>query len=92
MFKQCEQTFDKGGGQANLVDRLEKRGLVGRQTSTEDGRAIEVVATESGLALAEELEALESRQQGRVLGQLSEDTKRALRENLDELLDALLRN
>ena len=39
-----------------------------------------------------ELEALESRQQGRVLGQLSEDTKRALRENLDELLDALLRN
>lgn len=79
-------------GITNLVDRLEKRGLVERQTSGEDGRAIQVVATAAGLSLAEELEELESRQQELVLSQLGDGTKLALRENLDELLQALLRS
>lgn len=78
-------------GVTNLLDRLEERGLLERQTAPEDGRAIKIVATEAGLKIAEELEALESRQQGHVLGQLSREQKRSLRKDLDDLLEALLR-
>jgi DNA-binding MarR family transcriptional regulator len=39
-----------------LVDRAEKRGLVARAPSEDDGRAIEVFLTKDGLKLAESLE------------------------------------
>ena len=79
-------------GVTNLLDRLEKRGLVARQTAPDDGRAIQIVATRAGLKLAEELEALESRHQKHVLEQLSQEQKRTLKKDLDALLEALLRS
>jgi DNA-binding MarR family transcriptional regulator len=40
-----------------LVDRAEKRGLMARAPSAEDGRAIDVFLTNAGLQLAAKLEA-----------------------------------
>lgn len=42
------------GGLTHRLDRLEKAGLVRREKSRSDGRSVEVVLTEAGIARAEE--------------------------------------
>jgi DNA-binding MarR family transcriptional regulator len=70
---------------SGLVDRAERRGLVRRAPSAEDGRAIEVFLTEEGHALARELTA----EVRRALAPLTEPLAANERDRLRGLLTRL---
>lgn len=61
-----------------LVDRAERRGLVQRESSSEDGRAVRVSMTEQGRALAQQFVKQMERELGALVEGLSEPDRRRL--------------
>ena len=70
-----------------LVDRAEKRGLMARAPSAEDGRAIEVFLTREGGALVERLYAEVKSALAPLTGQLNAADQGRLQELLRRMLD-----
>lgn len=61
-----------GGTMTGVLDRMEARGLVRRERSTEDRRAVRVFLTEAGSALKEPLHAVVANLEEHALSGLSE--------------------
>lgn len=60
------------------LDRLEKRGLIARLADPADRRALRIVLTDAGFALADELVASHVAMEARMLGGLSADERNLL--------------
>ena len=73
---------------SGLVDRAEKRGLVQRDASPDDGRAVRVSLTAAGRDLARVLEAEVRERVAAVAGGLSSAEQRRLRALLTSLTDS----
>jgi DNA-binding MarR family transcriptional regulator len=71
-----------------LVDRAEKRGLLARAPSKDDGRAIDVVLTKKGLELAERVEEQLRDALAPLTQRLNAAEQRKLRDLLTRMLDA----
>lgn len=71
---------------SRLVDRLEKRGLVRRESAPEDGRGVRVTLTEEGVRLQKEVGRLHVRSIAHYVGSaIAADDLAVLRELLDKL-------
>ncbi|WP_282608298.1 MarR family winged helix-turn-helix transcriptional regulator [Pelagibius sp. Alg239-R121] len=69
----------------NRLDRLEKRGLIKRQTDPGDRRGLKIVLSEEGFRLADELVASHVQTEERMLGALSQEERDQLRELLSRI-------
>jgi DNA-binding MarR family transcriptional regulator len=72
---------------SGLVDRAEKRGLVARAPSAEDGRAVEVFLTRAGVQLGERLSAQVREALAPLTRRLGPEDQRRLRGLLERMLD-----
>lgn len=71
---------------SGLVDRAEKRGLLRRDKSAEDGRAIDVMMTVTGLELAERIRAELHRALEPAMARLEAPERRAAMQLLGRML------
>ena len=55
-----DRMIDKSSNVSRIVDKLERKGVVKRSTCAKDRRAVDVIITEKGLQLLEELDKAES--------------------------------
>lgn len=69
-----------------LVDRMVADGLVHRQLSEEDQRRVNLVLTDLGVNLADEIAELAEAQNERIIGSIGIERAKLLREALDTLL------
>ena len=69
-----------------LVDRAEKRGLIGRAPSASDGRAVDVFLSPAGAELAERLYAQVRRSLSPMTGELAPAGQRRLQALLERLV------
>lgn len=63
----------------NRLDRLEKRGLIRRSVDPNDRRALKIVLSEAGFALADDIVVSHVKTEERMLGALSETERQQLR-------------
>lgn len=80
-----ERMIDKSSNTTRLIDKLIKKELVKRTVCEHNRRKIEIVITETGLALLSEIDPLMLQNNERILQGLSREQL----ETLNELLDAL---
>ncbi|MCL2776678.1 MAG: MarR family transcriptional regulator [Polyangiaceae bacterium] len=71
-----------------LVDRAERRGLVARAPSVEDGRAVDVFLTREGAERAEQLHAQVQQSLTPLIGRLDASERRLLQGLLRRMLDS----
>jgi DNA-binding MarR family transcriptional regulator len=71
---------------SGLVDRAEKRGLLERAPSREDGRAVDVFLSREGMAFARRLYAYVRQALSPLTGQLAATDQRRLQELLERML------
>jgi DNA-binding MarR family transcriptional regulator len=71
---------------SGLIDRAQKRGLVERQVSADDGRAVEVFLSPAGRKLAEQVSAQTTGALSPATEQLTPDEQRTLRSLLERML------
>jgi DNA-binding MarR family transcriptional regulator len=71
---------------SGLVDRAERRGLLARGPSAEDGRAVEVSMTAAGLELAEQVHAEVRRALAPATAHLTAAERQALTRLLEQML------
>lgn len=71
-----------------LVDRLAERGLVDRGRDPHDGRAVRIVLTEAGAALARRLRGVAATMEDELLASLEPDEQALLRRLLRKLAQA----
>lgn len=71
----------------NRLDRLEKRGLIARQTDPEDRRGLKIVLTEDGFKLADDLVVSHLETEERMLADLDQQERSHLRALLNRLRD-----
>lgn len=84
--KQLARTLDMPAPNVTvLVDKLAARGLVERRRSSTDGRALQVLLTEQGLALARRAHAQSLTSEAELLQRLSPGEQVMLRELLVKL-------
>ncbi len=69
----------------NRLDRLEKRGLIARQTDPGDRRGLKIVLSEEGFRLADELVVSHLEIEERLLAALSREERSQLRELLNRV-------
>ncbi len=69
----------------NRLDRLQKRGLIDRLADPEDRRALRVVLTEAGFALAERIVVSHVATEERLVSALSEEERAELRRLLAKI-------
>lgn len=81
----AERLIERAPGITRLIDRLETAGLVARERSTEDRRAVVCRATAKGLALLASLDAAVDEADEAALGMLSERERRELIRILDKI-------
>jgi DNA-binding MarR family transcriptional regulator len=74
------------GGLTHRLDRLEKAGLIGREKSATDGRSVQVVLSDAGIALAEAAFRDDMAGESRVLKHLDPEERAALGALLSKLL------
>ena len=79
-----ERMLDKSSNASRLVDKLKAKGLVERRECSNDRRAVDVVITDTGLALLKELDKEVSHME-KSLPQLDENEMSALNNILDKL-------
>jgi DNA-binding MarR family transcriptional regulator len=75
------------GSMTRLLDRMEAKGLLARVRSSEDRRVVNIVLTVEGERAGEQIPAILTRVQNRVLQGFSEDEYRALQGFLRRILD-----
>ena len=73
---------------SGLVDRAERRGLLGRERSTSDGRAFDLFLTAQGMDLAERVHAEVGRDLAVLSARLGSKQRRALTGLLEQMLAA----
>lgn len=83
-----ETILFSSGGMSNLLTRLEKKGLITRESDTEDRRVMHVRLSETGLAVASDAMAIQSGTETAFCAVLSEAEREALISGLGKLLDA----
>jgi DNA-binding MarR family transcriptional regulator len=71
---------------SGLIDRAQKRGLVERQVSADDGRAVEVFLSPAGRKLAEQVSAHTTDALAPATERLTPDEQRALQSLLERML------
>jgi len=69
----------------NRLDRLEKRGLIARQTDPDDRRGLRIVLTEAGFTLVDDLVASHLATEERMLAALSAKEREQLRALLTKI-------
>jgi DNA-binding MarR family transcriptional regulator len=74
-----------------LVDRMEERGLVGRERDADDRRVVRVTLTATGRAVLADIEVFQADVLGRILGELDERELGRLTRTLDDLREAVAR-
>ena len=79
-----EQMLDKMSDTSRIVERLLKKELVHKQTSTSDKRLVDVTLTEKGVQLLQRLEK-NADQFDSVVSHLSDDEIKALNSMLDKI-------
>ncbi len=79
-----ERMLDKMSNASRLVDKLLAKDLVMRRLCPQDRRAVDVIITEKGLELLEEIDALQSQWESKLHG-LSESEALQLSELLDKM-------
>ena len=79
-----ERMLDKMSNASRLVDKLLAKDLVMRRLCPQDRRAVDVIITEKGLELLEEIDALQSQWESKLHG-LSEREALQLSELLDKM-------
>ncbi|QHB53757.1 MarR family transcriptional regulator [Ralstonia solanacearum] len=72
----------------NRLDRLEKRGLIARQTDPDDRRGLRIVLTEAGFTLVDKLVASHLATEERMLAALSAKEREQLRALLTKIRGA----
>ncbi|CEJ18029.1 hypothetical protein RSIPO_00206 [Ralstonia solanacearum IPO1609] len=72
----------------NRLDRLEKRGLIARQTDPDDRRGLRIVLTEAGFTLVDNLVASHLATEERMLAALSAKEREQLRALLTKIRGA----
>jgi DNA-binding MarR family transcriptional regulator len=77
---------------SGLVDRAERRGLLGREKNPDDRRATDVFMTAAGLAAAERLHGLVRQALAPYTGRLDGEEIRALTRLLDKMTSAEVRS
>ena len=77
------------GGMTNRLDRLEKAGLVAREPDPSDRRAVNVVISEAGRALADQVFADSVAAQEEIVSSLTAEERTALAGHLRTLLISL---
>ena len=73
---------------SRLCDRLQRLGLIARQRSSTDGRAVHVHLTSSGAKLLKEVNAYRQREVGRVLSTMPRRTVEAAVQALTDFSQA----
>lgn len=79
-----ERMLDKMSDASRLVERLVNKGLVDRKTCPNDRRKAEVLITEKGLKLLEELDKYDDKTD-KIFGKLNSDEARTLNDLLDKM-------
>jgi DNA-binding MarR family transcriptional regulator len=79
-----ERMLDKMSNASRLVDKLLAKELVIRRLCPNDRRAVDVIITEKGLKLLEELDTLQNQWEGKLHG-LTENEALQLSELLDKM-------
>jgi DNA-binding MarR family transcriptional regulator len=77
------------GGMTQILDRLERAGLVARAPDPDDRRKVMVALTPKGLATADAANLVYKRERDRLLADLSDDEIEQLDAALGRLLDVL---
>ena len=77
------------GGMTQILDRLERAGLVARTPDPDDRRKVMVALTPTGLATADAANLVYKRERERLLADLSDDEVERLDAALGRLLDVL---
>lgn len=80
------------GGLTHRLARLEKAGLIGREKSAHDGRSLEVVLSEAGIALAEQAFRADMAGEMRHLAHLTAEERETLAGLLRKLLAGVERD
>ncbi|MDP4950633.1 MAG: MarR family transcriptional regulator, partial [Flavobacteriales bacterium] len=81
----CERMIDKSSNASRIVDKLETRKLVSRRVCDKDRRQVDVVITEKGTALLEELDEKVPTFKAIMSKQLSNKDAEALNFALDQI-------
>ena len=84
----AERMIERAPGITRLVDRLESAGLVARERSAEDRRAVLCRATAKGLALLASLDDVVDEADDAALGMLTERERRELTRILGKVREA----
>ncbi len=79
-----DRMLDRMSNASRIVDKLEKKGLVERNQCKNDRRAVDVIITEKGLKLLEELDVKMEDWESQIQG-INEDEARQLNQLLDKL-------
>jgi len=79
-----ERMLDKTSNASRIVDKLEAKGLVTRKQCPADRRTVDVLITDKGLALLQEMDSLEGGQ-GTGLQRLHEEEAAQLSNLLDKI-------
>ncbi|WP_431278002.1 MarR family winged helix-turn-helix transcriptional regulator [Leifsonia poae] len=77
---------------SGLVDRAERRGLLARAPSADDGRAVDVFLTDAGVELGERLYAQVAHSVSRSTDALSDAEQATLKDLLSRMLASPVRN
>ena len=81
----CERMIDKSSNASRIVDKLESRKLVSRRVCDKDRRQVDVVITEKGTSLLEELDGKVPTFKTIMAKQLSSKDAEALNFALDQI-------
>ncbi|MES2795560.1 MAG: MarR family transcriptional regulator [Bacteroidota bacterium] len=79
-----ERMLDRMSNVSRLVDKLLEKGYVSRSQSTDDRRAVDILITQKGLDILEEIDELQTVWEGSFTKLSETDAKK-----LNELLDSL---
>jgi DNA-binding MarR family transcriptional regulator len=82
-----QRMLDKMSDSSRLVDRLIKKGLVKKSVCREDRRLVDVLLTDKGRKLLQQMDSL-NEEQDRLLGQITEDEAHTLNTLLDKIRTA----
>ncbi|WP_347158562.1 MarR family winged helix-turn-helix transcriptional regulator [Pontibacter chitinilyticus] len=80
-----ERMLDKTSNASRIVDKLEAKGLVTRKQCPEDRRTVDVLITEKGLALLQQMDGLEGGSLKAGITQLSEQEAKELNRLLNKI-------
>lgn len=82
-----ERMLDKNSNASRLVDKLNTKGLIKRETCEHDRRQVDIAITEKGIALLNAMEATSIEIDAKIKSNLSIDEAKQLNDFLDRIRD-----